>query len=90
MHVRTGFFGAWGFTLDEGLTDVNLEEVNTKRHLVERCQRVVGLVDARKWGQVAAATFARLEQIQQIIADDAAPAALAQQVRDCGVEVILV
>ena len=90
LHVRTGFFGAWGFTLEEGLTDVNLEEVNTKRRLVERCQRVVGLVDAHKWGQVAAATFARLEQIQLIISDDAAPAALAQQVRDCGVEVILV
>ncbi len=64
--------------------------MSAKRRLVERCQRVVGLVDASKWGQVAAATFARLEQVQQIISDNAAPAALVQQVRACGVEVSLV
>ncbi len=90
LHVRTGFFGAWGLTIENGLTDVNLEEVNTKRRLIERCQRAVGLVDSHKWGQVAAATFARLDQVQQIITDVAAPADLVEEVRRCGVEVTLV
>ena len=48
------------------------------------------MVDSRKWGQVAAATFARLEQVQQIISDEGAPSALVQQVQACGVEVSLV
>ncbi len=89
LHVQTGFFGAWGLTVQDGLTDVSLDEVSFKRLLVARCRRVVGVVDARKWGQVAAATFARLEQVQCIISDDAAPSTLVDEVRACGVEVIL-
>ena len=89
LHISIGFFGARGFTLEEGLTDVNLEEVRTKRALVARCQQVIGVIDARKWGQVATATFANLDQIDTIITDDAPPEML-EEVRRRKVEVILV
>jgi DeoR/GlpR family transcriptional regulator of sugar metabolism len=39
---------------------------------------------------VAAATFARLAQIDLLITDQDAPADLVRQVRECGVEVNLV
>lgn len=90
LNVQIGFFGSRGFTLEEGLTDVNLIEVTTKRAMVERCRRVVGLVDSRKWGSVAAATFAKLEQIQTLITDSGAPADLIAQARQSGVEVVVV
>ena len=90
LHFRIGFFGAWGVTPEQGLTDVNLEEVRTKRRMVERCQKVVGVFDARKWGQVAAATFAPLDRVHLIITDDGAPAELVEQIRARGVEVWVV
>jgi len=70
-HVQFGFFGARGVTIEEGLTDVNLSEVTMKRAMVERCRRVVGVADARKWGHVAAATFARLDQVHEQLVEDA-------------------
>lgn len=90
IYLRIGFFGARGLTVDEGLTDVNLDEVRMKRWLVDACQQVVGVVDARKWGQVATATFASLDQVDTIITDNEAPADLVEQVRRSGVEVVIV
>ncbi|NOX61671.1 MAG: DeoR/GlpR transcriptional regulator [Chloroflexi bacterium] len=90
IHIGIGFFGARGLTLEEGLTDVNLDEVSVKKALVERSHRVVIMVDARKWGQIATATFATIEQIDMIITDADAPAELVQAMREQGVEVELV
>ena len=88
--MRLGFFGARGITLDQGLTDVNMEEARTKHHLVKMCQRVVGILDATKWGQMAVVTFANLDEIDCLITDDGAPRALVQAVRERGIEVQMV
>jgi DeoR/GlpR family transcriptional regulator of sugar metabolism len=90
LNIQLGFFGSRGLTVAEGLSDVSLGEVKMKRAMVERCQRVIGLIDARKWGKVAASTFAHLNQIDTIISDIAASAEIVEKVRQHNVEVILV
>jgi DeoR/GlpR family transcriptional regulator of sugar metabolism len=90
INVQVGFFGTRGITLEEGLTDVNLDEVAEKRAMIERCQRVVAVADASKWGQVGAATFATLSKVDTIITDLDAPEDLICQVRQQQVEVIVV
>ena len=90
INIQLGFFGARGLTIGEGLSDVNLSEVKMKRTMAEHCHRVVGLIDARKWGKVAASTFAHLDRIDTIISDTAAPADLVARVRQHNIEVILV
>jgi DeoR/GlpR family transcriptional regulator of sugar metabolism len=90
INVQLGFFGARGVTAAEGLTDVNLGEVTMKRAMVERCRRVVGVADARKWGNVAAATFARLDQVSLLITDADAPEDLIEEIRQREVEVLVV
>jgi DeoR/GlpR family transcriptional regulator of sugar metabolism len=90
LNVQTGFFGARGITVEVGLTDVNLNEVTMKRELIKQCRQVVGVIDSRKWGKIAAATFAPLDQVDCIISNTGAPEDLVAQVRQVGVEVILV
>ena len=90
LNVQIGFFGARGLTVEEGMTDVNLSEVAMKRAMVERCRQVVGVFDARKWGRVAASTFASLEKVDTVISDTKAPGDLVRRVRQQGIEVILV
>lgn len=90
INIQVGFFGARGISLDEGLTDVDLDEVRMKRAMGEFCRRVVGVLDAQKWGKVAAATFAALDEVDVVITDVDAPASLVEQVRHSGVEVLLV
>ena len=90
LNVQIGFFGARGVSLEEGLTDVNLNEVAMKQGMAERCRRIVGVADARKWGNVAAATFANVDQVDILITDHNAPAGLVEQFQQQGIEVILV
>jgi DeoR/GlpR family transcriptional regulator of sugar metabolism len=90
LNVQLGFFGARGLTLEEGMTDVNLNEVAVKQAMVDRCRRVVGVLDAGKWGKVAAATFAPIAKIDVIISDAKASTALVEQLQQQQIEVILV
>jgi DeoR/GlpR family transcriptional regulator of sugar metabolism len=85
-----GFFGARGVTLEQGLTDVNQEEAEWKRRMVANCQTIIALLDATKWGQVGVITFAQIQQVDHIIADEDAPAELVEAVRGRGVEVTIV
>jgi DeoR/GlpR family transcriptional regulator of sugar metabolism len=89
-HVQKGFFGAGGFTLDEGLTDTNQYEVELKRRMVERSKKVIAVVDSSKWGQVTFASLASVDQLDCVISDEAAPAEMAAVLRQRGIEVTLV
>lgn len=89
-HVQKGFFGARGLTLEEGLTDVNQYEVELKRRMVEISKKVIAIVDASKWGEVAFASFASLDQVSQVIADTAVPTEMVAALRERGIEVTLV
>lgn len=89
FHIHKGFFGAHGITLEAGLTDVSADEAKVKRPLVAMCHQVIAVFDSTKWGKVGLASFAEMEQIDQIITDYA-PAELAKQVHSLGVELRLV
>jgi DeoR/GlpR family transcriptional regulator of sugar metabolism len=89
-HVQKGFFGARGFTLHEGLTDVNQYEVDLKRLMVKHSKEVIGIVDGSKWGQVAFATFARLDEVDRFIVDDGAPEEMVTTLQQLGIKLMLV
>lgn len=89
-HVQKGFFGAGGFTLDEGLTDTNQYEVELKQRMVQRSKEVIAVVDSSKWGQVTSAALASVDQLDRVIADDGAPPDMVTALRQRGVEVSLV
>lgn len=81
IHISRAFLGARGFTLIEGLTDVNSEEIELKRALVASVREVVAIIDHSKWDQIAFATFCPLEHIKTIITDAQAPQEMIAQVR---------
>ncbi len=87
MHIHKAFVGAKGLTLEEGLTDVNPEEVRLKQAIVETAKEVIAILDHTKWGRVAFATFCPLERIRLVITDVQAPSELVEAVRRRGVEV---
>jgi DeoR/GlpR family transcriptional regulator of sugar metabolism len=88
FNLQKGFFGAHGVTLQEGLTDVSLEEAEIKRELAAMCRQKIAVVDASKWGQVGLASFAQVQDFDIVITDKQAPAELLEQVRTLDIEVI--
>jgi DeoR/GlpR family transcriptional regulator of sugar metabolism len=89
-HVQKGFFGAGGFTLEEGLTDTNQYEVELKQRMVQRSKEVIAVVDSSKWGQVTFAALASVDQLDRVIADDHAPPDMVAALRARGIEITLV
>ncbi|MBE3557974.1 MAG: DeoR/GlpR transcriptional regulator [Ktedonobacteraceae bacterium] len=89
IHISKAFVGARGFTLPEGLTDVNGEEVNLKRAIVESAKEVIGIIDHTKWGHLAFATFCPAERLKMIVTDTQAPQKLVEETRNRGIEIWL-
>jgi DeoR/GlpR family transcriptional regulator of sugar metabolism len=89
-HVQKGFFGAGGFTIEEGLTDTNQYEVELKRTMIERSKEVIAVVDSSKWGQVTFASLAAVDQLNRMIVDDAASPETVVALRERGIKVTLV
>ena len=87
IHIQKAFVGAKGFTLAEGLTDINTEEVQLKQIITERAKNVIAMIDHTKWGQVALATFCSTERIRLIITDRQAPGYMIDEVSTRGIEV---
>jgi DeoR/GlpR family transcriptional regulator of sugar metabolism len=90
VHASLGFFGAKGLTISQGLTDVNLQEVEMKATMAAVCERVVAIVDHTKLGEVGLATFVPLSGLALVITDDGADPGIVAELEQNGVEVRLV
>ena len=90
INIHKAFLGAKGFTITEGLTDVSNDEVKLKQAFARAAKRVIAIVDASKWGQIALATICKLDAIDLIITDQQAPPNMVDTVRTAGNEIILV
>ncbi|RDW20799.1 DeoR/GlpR family DNA-binding transcription regulator [Oceanobacillus chungangensis] len=69
INIDIMFTSASGFTVEEGLTDFNVYEVDLKRLMVEKASKVVALLDHTKIGNSSIASFAETRQIDTIITD---------------------
>lgn len=90
FNFQKGFFGAKGFTLEEGLTDVNSAEVAVKRAMIAHARQVIAIVDSSKWGRVGFVSFASVDQVDCIITDKDAPSDMVATLREADEDVVIV
>ena len=89
-NIKSGFFGAHGLTLAEGLTDVSVGEAEVKGQVVRMCRQVIAVLDATKWGRVGPASFARVSDLNVVVTDRLVPEEFIAQVRVLGTQVMQV
>ncbi|KAB8132341.1 DeoR/GlpR transcriptional regulator [Gracilibacillus oryzae] len=70
IHVDIMFTSARGFTVDEGLTDFSVYEVELKKSLVSKVEKVVAIIDHSKIGDNSIASFATIHDIDEFITDE--------------------
>lgn len=70
VNIDMMFTSANGFTLEKGLEDFNLYEVQLKREIVKRSSQVIALVDSSKISKSSSAVFAKLDQVNKLITDE--------------------
>lgn len=69
LHVKTAFVSCSGISVEAGLTEVDIHEVDLKREMLRSAERTVALIDASKFGKVELSLFARLDQVSHILTD---------------------
>ncbi len=87
--IRKAFYGAYGFTLERGLTDNHRGLIEQKRQIAAKAQINIGLIDSAKWGRVSLDTFIAARDLQVIITDRDAPPEAVAAARQAGIEVVL-
>lgn len=89
IHADFAFVSAHGFTLNEGLTDFNIYEVELKKLMLKRSKKSVALLDYTKFDHISTASFGKSNEIDFIITDNKCNESYIKNYRNSGVSVIV-
>ena len=87
--ISKAFCGAAGFTLADGLTDLDVGFTDQKRVICEQARAVIGLVDHSKIGVTSLASFAAAQDVDAIVTDRPLPPNMAAAAAERGIEIVL-
>lgn len=85
INADIGFFSCHGFTLEEGLTDFNLYEIELKKQMLSRCRFKTALVDSSKFEKTSTASFCPCSEIDLLLTDDKGEEGILERYRKGGV-----
>jgi DeoR family fructose operon transcriptional repressor len=89
LHIKTAFISSSGFSIEAGLTEVDLHEAQFKGTMIASAGRLVALIDSSKFGKVDLTSCARIEQISHIFTDNDLSMAWREQLTQAGVALTL-
>jgi ribose transport system substrate-binding protein len=85
LHVKTAFVSCSGFSVQAGLTEIDIQEVQIKRKMIHCAEHVIALIDSSKFGRVDLTSFADLSQISHLLTDKGLDPRFVEQVRQTNV-----
>lgn len=89
MHVDRAFIGIGGISLEDGLTEYNIEDTQIKKMLIRSAREKIVVADGSKFGVTTFTSVTPLADVDKIVTDRSAPPDMIEQIRKQGVEVIL-
>ncbi len=89
-NISKAFHGAYGFTIEHGLTDIDPGFIEQKRYIASKAQINIGMIDSSKWGKVSLDTFLETKSIDIIITDKNIPQEMEQHVREYDIKLMKV
>lgn len=90
LRVDKAFIGCDGLTLSHGLTTPDMLVAEVGRVMVEVAQQVIAVTDSSKLGRAGFTQIVPLERIHILVTDTGAPPDLVDQIRNLGIQVIVV
>lgn len=89
FHVDKAFIGIAGISLEDGLTEYNMEDAQVKKNLLRSAREKIVVADSSKFGVTTFVSVAPLTAVDKIVTDAGAPLEMLEQIRQMGVEVVL-
>jgi len=89
LHVDKAFVGIGGISLEDGLTEYNLEDASVKWALLKSAHQIIVVADGSKFGQTTFAVVGPLSAVHTIITDSSAPADMLDELQAMGIEILI-
>jgi DeoR/GlpR family transcriptional regulator of sugar metabolism len=89
FHVDKAFIGVAGISLEDGLTEYNLEDARVKKELMKTAGQKIIVADSKKFARTTFYKIAPLTEADTIITDSEAPQDFIAELRKIGIEVII-
>lgn len=90
INIDIMFTSANGFSIDSGLTDFSMYEVELKKSMVNASNKVVALLDHTKINKNSIASYATTDQIDMIITDTVMSDDYRRKLADLNVDLLTV
>ncbi|OYD07414.1 DeoR/GlpR family DNA-binding transcription regulator [Paludifilum halophilum] len=87
INVDIMFTSAYGFCFETGLTDFNVYEVELKKEMIKKANKVVALIDHTKINKSSISSFVSADHIDRLITDMKLPEDMLKRFRDCDIHV---
>lgn len=88
LHIDIMFTSGNGFSIENGLTDFNMYEVELKKHIVQRANKIISIVDSSKVGNNSSSAFASIEEIDMLITDKPIQEPILERLKTHKIEVL--
>jgi DeoR family transcriptional regulator, aga operon transcriptional repressor len=84
------FLSADGIDVERGMMTTNIEEASLARINIRNSRKVIALIDSSKFLSKGITTIASLTEVDTLITDNGIPDNILHQIRDLGVNVVVV
>jgi len=89
FHTDKAFIGIGGISIENGLTEYNIEDSEIKKILLQNAREKIIVADSSKLGETTFNTVGPLEAVDTIITDSEASPEIVSAIENLGVRVIL-
>jgi DeoR/GlpR family transcriptional regulator of sugar metabolism len=89
FHVDKAFIGVGGLSLEDGLTEYNLEDALVKKIMIQNAQQRIVVADSSKFGRTTFTSVAQLSMVNTIVTDEEIPKEIHTALQEMGIEVLI-
>jgi DeoR/GlpR family transcriptional regulator of sugar metabolism len=89
FHVDKAFIGIGGLSLENGITEYNLEDAIVKKPLIQNARQRIVVADSSKIGRTTFASVAPLSMVDTIITDSQISEESKRALQDLGIELLV-
>ena len=90
FNIEICFIGVGGISIDHGLTDYTVEEIEIKKQMIQRSKVKIILADHTKFDRATPIKICDLSKIDKIITSDEIEEKIKQKYEDYGIVIIVV
>ena len=88
FNIEICFIGVGGISIDHGLTDYTVEEIEIKKQMIQRSKVKIVLADHTKFNRLAPIKICDLSEIDKIITSEGLEAEMKQKYEDLEINII--